>query len=285
MKIDWRKQKISGNIGIAVAESEIVLEVLDYLPEGVNDIYLFGNEKIITKLISKDKDNITIVNVEDPKEACNRACEYVKEKKVQCLMKGSVDTSIFLKAVLTHLRTNERLTHIALLSHSNYHKPFVVSDVAMNIAPDRVTFKSIINNASRISKAIGVEVPKIALLAAKEKIEEKMPITLMYQEVKEDFTGENLVISGPLSLDVALNATAAKIKNVTDRVAGDADIIIMPTIEAGNIFYKTMTTFTDASVASLIMGATCPIVLTSRADSMQTRLDSIKLAMIVEGGK
>lgn len=285
MTVDWRNQKISGNIGIAVAESEIVLEVLDCLPDGVEKVYLFGNKNIISTLIGNHMRNIIVVHEEDPFEACNLACVYVKEKKVQCLMKGSIDTNIFLKSVLAHLRTKERLTHVALINHSNYHKPFVVSDVAMNIAPDRQTFTSIINNATLISKSIGVEIPKIALLAAKEKVEEKMPITLVYQGVKEDFANSNVAISGPLSLDVAINSTAAKIKKVNDEVAGNADILIMPTIEAGNIFYKTITTFTDASVASLIMGASCPIVLTSRADSIQTRLDSIILAMLVEGVK
>lgn len=285
MGSNWRDLKVQGRIGIAAAENELVVEVLEALPNTIEMVYLFGNEAMISTLVGNAVCAYTIVHCETNEEASLKACQYAKAGTIDCVMKGAVDTSVFLKAVLKELKTERRLTHVALFEDTHYHKPFIVSDVAMNIAPDVQTFESIIANACEVANAIGVPQPKVALLAAKEKVEEKMPITKTYQAVKQACATINARISGPLSLDVALRKEAAAIKGLHDDVCGDADILIMPDIEAGNIFYKTMTTFTDASVASLIMGATTPLVLTSRADGLQTRMDSIMLAMLLGGKK
>ena len=202
-------------------------------------------------------------------------------------MKGLIDTSIIMKQVLDReigLRNENVISHIALFEVPTYHKIFMVTDAAMNIAPDLVQKKEIIENAVNMALSIGISMPKVAVLAAKEKVSPKMEATIDAGELKsmnEDGIIKNCIVDGPLALDNAINEESAKIKGIESEVAGDADILIVPDIEAGNVLYKALTFLANAKSAGLIVGARAPIVLTSRADNEEAKLNSIALATLM----
>ncbi|MGL5978113.1 MAG: phosphate acyltransferase [Erysipelotrichaceae bacterium] len=272
-------QNIQGRIGIACAEDAQLLAMFEDATLSYEQLYVFGNKEIIQELLPKQVSRVTIVDCESAQAACEQACAFAAKGQVDVVMKGLVDTSIFLKAVLAKLKTPQRLSHVTRFHAEHYHKPFLVSDCAMNIAPDVSTFVNIIASAVDAAKRLGVSTPRVALLAAKEKVDAKMPITQIYQEVIAQTEHLDAIIEGPLALDNALSYESAKIKKITSRVCGDADILIMPDIESGNIFYKTMNLFASTSCAGVIVGASVPVVVTSRADSIANRVDSLALAL------
>ncbi|MGN1033534.1 MAG: phosphate acyltransferase, partial [Intestinibacter sp.] len=165
-----------------------------------------------------------------------------------------------------------------------YDRLFFVTDAAMNIDPDLNTKKQIIENAVMVARALDIDEPKVALLCAKEKVNPKMPDTVDAEILEEMYkNGEikNCIVGGPFALDNAISEDAAKHKGIDHPVAGKADILVVPDIEAGNIFYKSLTFFANAESAGLVLGAKAPIVLTSRADSDATKLNSIALGVLV----
>lgn len=199
-------------------------------------------------------------------------------------MKGNIATGTLLKAVLNKekgLRKSKILSHVAFFESPYYHKLLCVTDVAMNISPSLEDKVHILNNAVEACHKIGIDRPKVAVVAAVETVNPKMKATIEAAELTEMnkngvITG--CVVDGPLAIDNAVSKDAAALKDITGEVAGDCDIILAPYIEAGNMFYKALNFLGGASVAAIIMGATVPIVLTSRADSTQSKFMSIALA-------
>jgi len=278
-------------IAVAVAQDEDVLKaVKEAVNENICVPVLVGDREKITDIcgeIQFDISDIEIIDEKDGTEACKKAVSLVSSKKADIVMKGLIDTSIILKAVLDKgigLRTGNVLSHAAVFSVDTYHKFFIVTDAAMSIAPDADEKRQIIENSVVLSRALGAEIPKVAVICAKEKVNPKMQATLDAQELvqmQQDGRISGCIVEGPYALDNAISREAAKIKGIEGEAAGDADILLMPNIEAGNVLYKALTYLANADNAGIILGAKAPIVLTSRADSDKAKLNSIALAVLV----
>lgn len=289
----FKKAKENGpkKIAVAVAQDEDVLGAVKLAHENkIAEPILVGDEEKIREIAKKvdfDLTDIEIIDEKDGSLAARKATELVSSGKACVLMKGLIDTSIIMKQVLDHeigLRTGNVISHIALFEVPTYHKMFIVTDAAMLIAPDLNQKKGIIENAVSIAHKLGIDTPKVAVLAAKEKVSEKMEATVHAKFLKEmNERGEikGCIVDGPFALDNAVSKESARIKGIKSEVAGDADILLVPDIEAGNVLYKALTFLANAKSAGLIVGAKNPIVLTSRADSEEAKLNSIVLATLM----
>jgi phosphate butyryltransferase len=211
----------------------------------------------------------------------------VSSGKAHMVMKGLVDTGIILKAVLnkeTGLRTGSVLSHVAIFDVVNYPRLLLVTDAAMNIAPTLEQKKQIIENSLHVANGLDIDEPKVGVICAKEKVNPKMPATVDAGElVKMNENGEltGCIVGGPFALDNAVSEEAAKLKGISHPVAGKADILMCPNIESGNILYKTLGFLANAKSAGVIVGAKAPIILTSRADSEEAKLNSIALGVLM----
>jgi len=280
-------------ISVAVAQDkEVLLSVEEARKEGVVEGILVGDSKKIEELakeLSIDLTNYTIIHEEDLVEASRKAVIEVSSGRADMLMKGLVDTGIVLKAALDReigLRGKGVLSHVAVFEIENYDRLFFITDAAMNIAPDLETKKKIIDNSVKVARALEIETPKVACICAKEKVNPKMPDTVDAYELEEmNKRGEieNCIVGGPFALDNAVSVEAARHKGMDHPVAGMADILLAPDIEGGNILYKSISYFAKSKSAGLIVGATAPIILTSRADSEETKLNSIILGAMTAG--
>jgi len=277
-------------VSVAAAADPHVLEAVSAAKQrGIADFVLVGDEAEIRRLASEhslDLSGMEVLHEPDNDTACRRAVELVAGGKADALMKGLVDTSVIMKAALDRdggIRTGRRLSHVAVFEVPTYHKLLFVTDAAITIAPDLTGKKEIIENAVDALHNLGIRNPKTALLAAKEKADEKMPVTLEYaQLVKMAAAGEitGCVLDGPLALDNAVSAESAQIKGITSDVAGDADLLVCPDIEAGNILYKSLAFLGNAKVGGVVVGAKRPIILTSRADTSESKLISVALGVL-----
>ncbi|MGI6751682.1 MAG: phosphate butyryltransferase [Anaerovoracaceae bacterium] len=278
-------------ITLAVAQEENLLKAVNEAKNcGIADTILVGNKVEIESLamrIGMDLKGFEIVDVEDKEEASIKAVELVKKGEASLPMKGFVDTSVILKAVLNKdlgLKTDKLLSHVGVFEIAGYDRLFVLSDSAMVIAPSLEDKVDIINNAVSVAHALGNPNPKVAILCAVEKVNEKMPATVDAAKLTEmnergEITG--CLIKGPLALDNAVSGDAAIRKGIVHPVAGHADVLITPNIEAGNILNKSMAYFGKADKAGIIMGAKVPVILTSRASSVSSKLNSIALGILV----
>ena len=201
-------------------------------------------------------------------------------------MKGLVDTSIVLKAVLNKeltLRTGSPISHAAVCEIPGYDRLMFVTDAAMNISPDVNAKAAIIRNVVKLAHALDIDCPKVGVVCAKEKVDEKMPATVDAQTLVDmNKNGEitDCLVGGPFALDNAVSEEAAKHKGIKDPIAGKCDVLLVPDIEAGNVLYKAISYFSNSKIAGIILGASKPIVLTSRADSEETKMYSIALAVL-----
>jgi len=285
------QQKDPKKLSVAVAEDIEVLSAVKKAKElNIVEPILVGNrEKTeeISREIGFDLKDIEIVDEKDGQLAARKATELVSSGKAHILMKGLIDTSIIMKQVLDKeigLRTEKIISHVAVFDVDTYHKLLFVTDAAMNISPDLNQKKDIILNAVSLAHSMGIDNPKVAVIAAKEKVSPKMEATIHAKELAEmnkngEITG--CIVDGPFALDNAISRKAAETKGIKSEVAGDADILLMPYIEAGNVLYKSLTYFANSKNAGIILGAKAPIVLTSRADSEETKLYSIVLAVLL----
>lgn len=277
-------------VSVACAQDVEVLLAIDAAKkEGIVDAILVGDKEIIESIAKKkniDLSRFELIDIKDMAEASRKAVELVSSGKAHMVMKGLVDTSIILKAVLDNeigLKTGKVLSHIAVFDIVGYERLFIVSDAAMNIAPNLETKKQIIENAVVVAQALDNEEPKVAVICAKEKANPKMPDTIdaqKLQKMNEEGVIKNCLVAGPFALDNAVSEDAAKLKGIEHPVAGKADILMLPDIEAGNVLYKSMVYFAKSKNAGLIVGARAPIILTSRADSEETKLYSIALGVL-----
>ncbi len=290
MLLERAKQKKDAVVAVAVAEDEHVLEAVDKAYKlGIARFILVGNEQKINEKADNINISLTgheVVNRVDNLEAVNYAVRAVSAGRATALMKGLIDTSVIMKQAMNRefgLRTGKTLSHLAVFEVPTYHKLFFITDAALNIAPDLDVKKDIVENAVTAVQKIGVPDPKVALLCAKEKVDEKMPVTLEYEKlVQMNRAGafSSAIVDGPFALDNAISKESAEIKGIDSLVAGDADILVCPDIEAGNILYKSLTYFSNARNGGVIIGAKAPIILTSRADSSESKLLSLALAVM-----
>lgn len=249
---------------------------------------LIGRRKRIEELALQNDlpiDRYEIVQQEDDTDACRLAVRLVREKEADALMKGLVPTAVLLKAILDKengIRGQGMLSHIGLFFVQAVQRFLLLTDAAVNIAPDVKAKKKLIENAVDVMRLLGVPCPKVACVCAVERVSEAMPATLDAQElVRLNQIGEltGCQVGGPLALDNALFAEAARRKQITDPVAGQPDILLMPNIEAGNVLYKALAFLCDSPGAGLLVGAAAPVILTSRSDPDETKLHSITLAL------
>lgn len=223
---------------------------------------------------------------DDPAQAAREAVAAVRRGEAQLLMKGLLQTADIMKAVLSKeegLRTGRALSHACAFEVPGWPKLVFITDVALNVAPDLARKADIIRNQVQVAQALGIARPKVAALAAVETVNPDMPAAVearQLQELCERGELGDCDVQGPLALDLAVSKEAGQTKGVTGPVVGEADILLVPDLEAGNIVYKALVYFANARPAGIIMGAACPVVLLSRADSPDAKLMSIALAVL-----
>lgn len=277
----------------AAHDEEVLLAIQGACEKDIIKPILIGKEdkiREISREIGFNLDDIKVINRDTIEECAECAVKLVSSKEADFVMKGLLDTSVILKAVLNKewgLRTDSLLSHVMVYEIPAYHKLLVTTDGGMNIAPDYEQKVKILKNAIDATKPLGLEKIKIACLAAKEKVNPKMPATLdakaLEDACKEGEFGEGVVVEGPLAFDLAVSKESARIKGFESEVAGDTDIMLMPTIEVGNGIGKALTYFAGGKSAGIIMGAKAPIVLVSRADSHESKLYSIAYGALIAG--
>lgn len=274
----------------AANDHDSLSAVLRAAKDGIVIPILVGDKEAIQNIASSygyDISDLRIVHEPDTEKAVEIAVKMASSKQAEILMKGKVGTSTLLKSVLNRewgLRTGKLLSHFALFEVETYHKLIAVTDVAMNIAPNLQEKIAIINNSIDCLHKLGIALPKVAVLGAVEMVNENMSATLdaaLLSKMNQRDQIKGCIIDGPLAFDNAVSVESARHKGIKSEVAGDTDLLLMPDIEVGNVLYKSLVFFAKAKVASVILGAAVPIVLTSRSDSEQAKYDSILLATAV----
>ncbi|ODN30049.1 bifunctional enoyl-CoA hydratase/phosphate acetyltransferase [Fervidobacterium thailandense] len=280
-------------VSVAAADDDAVLKALDMASkEGIVDAILFGNVEKIKKLAETLNIDISKFQITESANPADDAVKAVVEGKAHFVMKGNIKTGDLMKAVLKDeygLKTGRTMSLVSIFETPLYHKLLVVTDAGMTIDPDLEQKVHLIENAVLVAKkALEIEKPKVAILGAIEIVNPKMEDTLhaaILSKMADRGQIKGCIVDGPFALDNAVSKEAAEHKGIVSPVAGDADILIMPDIEAGNIFYKAMVFLAGAKVASVIVGAKCPVALTSRADSDETKLLSIALTCLMVENK
>lgn len=251
---------------------------------------LVGSEAKIRGIAEKleiDLGMIPIVNVAESRSAAIRAVELARKGEAQMLMKGSLHTDELMSAVVSReggMRVGRRISHVFALDVPSYHKTLFVTDAAVNIQPDLETKIDILQNAIDMMLTIEIEQPKVAILSAVESVNPAIPSTLDAAALckmvdRGQITGA--IVDGPLAFDNAVSSEAARIKKIKSRVAGDADLLMVPNLEAGNILFKELQYLAGALAAGVVVGAKVPVVLTSRADGELVRMASCALGVLL----
>ena len=279
-------------IAVAMAQDEdAILAVKKSKDEGIADAVLVGDEQKIKSILEKQNipaGTFQIVHVEGEREAIKEAISLIRKGDANVLMKGKCSSANYLRGILDKehgLREGDVLSHLAVFEVETYKKLILMSDAALNIYPDLQAKIAITNNAISAAHRLKIDVPKVALITAIEKVNhEAMPCTAdaaIISKMAQRGQIKGAEVDGPLAVDNALSLKSCQVKGIKSSVGGDADILIMPNIETGNCFYKLMTTLCNSKSAGIILGAQAPVVLPSRADSEDTKFYSIAVAMLI----
>ncbi|MEA3318224.1 MAG: bifunctional enoyl-CoA hydratase/phosphate acetyltransferase [Bacteroidota bacterium] len=286
--VSLAKNKKTRRLAVAAAEDKAVLEAVKgaFNHEIIIPVLVGDKDKIkaICKEIDFNLKGVDIYNEINPTKACVKAVSLIKEDKADILMKGLVSTAPLLKAVLNKengLRKGATLSHFAYIESPYYHKLLGVTDAAMNIAPELKEKIDIINNSVDALHLLGIDNPKVAVVGPLEVVNPKIESTthaamLAVMNNRKQIKG--CIVDGPFAIDNAISKEAAEHKGISSEVAGDADILLAPDLNSGNILYKTMMFMGGSTSAAVIVGAKVPIVLTSRADTYKSKMMSIALA-------
>lgn len=282
-------------VAVAVAQDEPVLEAIrDAKKNGIADAVLVGDKdeiKAVAQKIDMDLSGFEIVHEPNVAKAALKAVELVSTGYADMVMKGLVDTATFLRAVLNKevgLRTGKLMSHVAVFEIPGFDRLLFLTDVAFNMYPEFKDKIDIVNNAVQVAKAVGIDMPKVAPVCAVEVVNPNMQATLdasLLSKMGDRGQIKDCIIDGPLALDNAISEEACKHKGISGPVAGKADILLLPNIDAGNIMYKTLTYTTNSKNGCVLVGTSAPVVLTSRADSYETKMYSIALAALVAKSK
>ncbi|ACK96802.1 phosphate butyryltransferase [Bacillus thuringiensis] len=294
MKLEYLIDQAAGQpkktVAVAVAEDHEVIEaVAKAIKLQLAQFRLYGNQEKIMGMLQEHglqtSEHVEVIAAMSNAEAAELSVKAVRNGEADVLMKGNIPTANILKAVLNKewgLRKGSVLSHVAAFEVPNYDRLIFVTDAAMNIAPDVTQKAAIIQNTVEVAQAIGIDLPKVAPIAAVEVVNPAMQATIdaaMLTQMNRRGQIKDCIVDGPLALDNAVSQIAAEHKGIVSDVAGKADILLVPTIEAGNVLYKSLVYFADAKVGAMIAGAKAPIVLTSRADSAETKVYSLALAV------
>ena len=287
------RRRESVKIAVAAAADADVLEaVYAAKAEGIAEAILVGNAAEIDEICRKnglDPQAFEIENVTDVRLAARRAAKLVREGQAGVMMKGLVGTADFMRAVLNKeegLGSGKLISHVAAFEAPGFDRMMLLSDAAINIAPDLGQKVQIIENVLKVATAVGSSKPRVAMLSAVETVTSAMRSTeeaAIIAKMAERGQIKGCFVDGPLALDNAVSAAAAGHKGISGEVAGKADVLIVPNIEAGNVLYKSIGFFAKAQLGGIVIGANAPVVMTSRADSPQTKLNSIALAVVAAG--
>lgn len=280
---------------VAAAEDQDVLEaVRDAVEWGIVSAILVGDVAKISAIaaeVGMSLDNCTVIPEPNPILAASKAVEMVATGQGDLVMKGKIGTADILRAVLDKgkgLRTGRLLSHVTALDIQGIGRLLFMTDGAMNIAPDLGQKAQIVQNAIDVVRALGCEQPKVAALAAVELVNPDMPAAVdaaLLAKMSDRGQIKGAIVDGPLALDNAVSLHSAQVKGINSVVAGNADILMVPDIEAGNVLYKSVVYFgREVRVAGVIAGAKAPVVLTSRSDSHETKLDSIAFSAVYAAG-
>jgi phosphate butyryltransferase len=288
---DLAKVKEKRTISVAAAQDKDVLEaVTEAVKMGIVHAILVGDEEKIISIAEKENytlEGLKIIDEKDVKKAAVKAVQLVSDGKAHFIMKGMLGTSDLLKAVLSkeaNLKKEELLSHVMVYETENYHKLIMLTDGGMVPYPELKEKIQIINNAVKLCSSLGIENPKIAPICAVEVVNPAMQATIdasVLSQMNKRGQINGCIIDGPLALDNAISKKAALHKGIISDVAGDADILLVPNIESGNFLGKSLTYFAKAENAGVIIGAKCPAVLVSRADSSKSKLYSIALGTLL----
>ena len=284
------KDRPKKTISVAVPECKEIMQALDKAyAEGIVEVALVGDKEKIEKLkeeLNLDFSIKILLDIKDEKAAAQAAVKLIADGEAQVLMKGNLRTSTIVSALINKeygLRTRNIISHVFILESKPAGRLLFVTDSAVNIAPDLNKKAKILQNAINFTHELGYTEPKVAILAAIEYVNDKMPITIEAKQLVEKAEAGEIVgakVAGPLALDDALSPWVCKEKEVEGVVQGDADILLVPNIEAGNILSKAQTFLAAAPLAGVAIGAKVPMVLNSRADWLDNRFYAIAAACL-----
>jgi phosphate butyryltransferase len=285
--------KAKGPMTVAVAgaqQSEVMLAGLDAEVAGLAEVILVGDQQEIRQIAAAEQFDISrmeILHVPQPHEAALRVMQLVSEGRADIAMKGKIETSDFLRAALTRelgLRTGRLFTHVASFEIPGFDRLIFISDAGVVVAPNLEEKVQIVQNAIFVAHALDIELPRVAILAATEVVNPKIPTTLDAANLSKMADRGQIqggLVDGPLALDNAISPESARIKGIKSEVAGYADILIAPDIEAGNVLAKAITYFAQGKMAGVVVGARCPLILPSRSDTREAKLVSLALGVML----
>lgn len=278
-------------LSVAVAQDEPVLEAVKAAKDrGIANAILVGDKSKIEEVASKidmDLTDFEIIHEEDVKKATLKAIQLVSSGEADMVMKGLIDTATFLRSVLNKevgLRTGKLMSHVSVFEIKGINRLILLTDAAFNTYPDLKQKVQIINNSVMVANACGIENPKVAPICAVEIVNTDMPATVdaaLLSKMSDRGQIKGCIVDGPLALDNAISEEAAHHKGVTGKVAGKADILLLPNIDVANVMYKSLTYTAETRNGGILVGTSAPVILTSRADSFETKVNSIALAALV----
>ena len=287
LKAMLKAMPVKRKVAVVPAQDEHTLEAISHAyKDGMVEPVLIGDEPKIREILAQigtDADKMTIIHVEDPVEAIQKAADMARDGEVDCIMKGKTETGALMKVLVNRergIRKNDTMSLLAFMESPNYHKVFAITDVGLLTYPSKDQKKAAIQNAVEAFHALGVEQPKVAILAAVEKVNPKMKETVEAAEIKEEGV-EGCIIEGPISYDLAMDPASAPIKGYVSPVAGDADLLVVPDIVSGNIAAKTITVIGGGRTGGVVLGAKVPVLLVSRAANADDKYMSIVIAALV----
>jgi phosphate butyryltransferase len=289
--LEAAKEKGPKTVAVAAGhQSEIMLAGLDAEFASLAEVILVGDSERIHEIADREGFDISrmeVIHSPEPHEAAWQVMKLVSEGQADIAMKGRVETSVFLRAALSKelgLRTGRLFTHVAVFEIPLFDRLIFISDAGVIVAPDLEQKVQIVQNAIHVAHAVQIEVPRVAVLAATEVVNPKIPTTLDAANLSKMADRGQIrggLVDGPLALDNAISPESARIKGIKSEVAGYADILIAPDIEAGNVLAKAITYFAQGKMAGVVVGARCPLILPSRSDTREAKLVSLALGVIL----
>lgn len=282
-----RSKPSKRRVGVVAAQDEHTLEaMIRAVNDGLVEPVLLGDREKISAILEKFNAQSlanAIIEITEPSECAQRACELAKAGEIDCIMKGKIETGALMKVLVNRekgIRKGDVMSLLAFMESPNYHKVFAITDVGLLTYPSKEQKQAAISNAVGAFHALGVETPKVAILAAVEKVNPKMPETVEADEIKREGI-PGAMIEGPISYDLAMDPNSAEIKGYTSPVAGDADILVVPDIVSGNIAAKTITVIGGGRTGGTVLGALVPVLLVSRSASADDKYMSIVISALV----
>ncbi|MFL2076538.1 phosphate acyltransferase [Marinilactibacillus psychrotolerans] len=276
---------------VKAANEDVLKSIKRGIEEGIIEPVLIDDEsklKVLMKQLTIDLEKVEIIDQADDKKAAEKGVELARNKKVDALMKGFIGTGNILRPVVnkeTGIRSSALLSHVAVIFVPKLNRFVAITDGGMVVEPDKEQLKTIVEHGIEVMKSIDVKKPKAAILSASENVMSKSNASVWSSELTEEMQSDDYIVEGPISLDLSLIPDIAEEKNYSGKIQGDADIIVTPDIVSGNSLSKSLTLFGGAEMAGLIIGATVPIILTSRASSSDEKYASILLAQHVMNQK